>query len=133
MIPAQIAALLIPLLPASPPLDDPELSLGYHAGVLEFRVDGPTTFLGGVILSLDPSLCHYFKGLPPLLCNYTILGVGVAQKGTFVASVHESQLPAGFFIHAQGVLAAEGGIQSTKVIDFVLDASKPPAEADRAR
>ena len=119
--------LLIPLLSVSPPPADPTLSLEYRAGVLEFHVDGPDEgFLGAVILSLNPSVCHYLHGLPPLLCDHVVLGVGAAE-GTYVASMHESLLPAGMFIHAQGVIAAGGEIQSTKVIDFVLDGSLPPS------
>ncbi|MFO1076823.1 MAG: hypothetical protein U1E73_03755 [Planctomycetota bacterium] len=122
MLPAHFAALLLPLLS---PADDPQLTLEIGAGALEFHVSGPDQFLGGVILSLNPAVCQYFQGLPPLLCDYAVLGVGLGQNGEYVAVAAERALPPGIVIHAQGVIASGAGIASTSVLHFVLDGSAP--------
>ncbi len=128
MMPAQLAALLLPLLPVSNGDPDPELAVVYQSSAIEFHVSGPqSSFLAAVILSLDSSQCHYFQGLPPLLCTYEVLTVGAAEK-TFVASTPEYLLPPGIPIYAQGVVAASDAISSTSVESFVVDASKPYPE-----
>jgi len=103
---------------------EPVLDIVLKPGVAEFHVGGPKgVFLGGVILSLSPDLVHYFQGLPPLLAEFVVLGVGAAH-GEYVVSVPQIALPPGIRIYAQGVVA-DLDIQSTAVGSLVLDAKGP--------
>lgn len=102
----------------------PELDIVLAPSVVEFHVSGPEgVFLGGVILSLSPDLVHYFHGLPPLLADFVVLGVGAAH-GEYVVSVRQRALPPGIQIYAQGVIA-DLELQSTEVGSLVLDAKGP--------
>lgn len=103
----------------------PTLSIEPVGPALQFTVSGPQTpFFGGVLLSLSPTLSHYFQGLPPLLSDFVVLGVGFAEKD-YSVKVLEHLLPPGIMLYAQGVVADEVSIQSTAVVEFVLDASFP--------
>lgn len=124
-MPAQLAALLLPLLPVSPGGDQPEIAVVYQSSSIELHVSGPQSpFVAAAILSLESEQCQYLQDLPPLLCNAAILGAGVAPK-VFVASTPEHLLPPGIPIYAQGVVATADAILSTPVVEFVVDASKP--------
>ncbi len=106
---------------AAPRSPEPVLDIVLKPGVAQFHVAGPEgVFLGGVILSLSPDLVHYFQGLPPLLADFVVLGVGAAYE-EYVVSVPQRALPPGIMIYAQGVIA-DVAIQSTAVGSLVLDA-----------
>lgn len=123
MLPAQLAALLLPLLPVA---DDPQLALVFQSDAIEFHVSGPQTeCLGGVILSLSPELRVYFQGLPPLLGDFAVLGVGLVQNGEYAVGLAQAAIPPGLLIHAQGVIADADGVRSSSVAHFVLDGSAP--------
>lgn len=115
------------LLAAQAPLDQspgPALSIDLQPERVEFAVSGlDGVFLGGVILSLQPDLVHYFEGLPPLLADFVVLGVGVAHD-EYRIGVPVVALPPGLQIYAQGVVA-DVVIESTAVGSFVLDAMAP--------
>lgn len=101
----------------------PELDIVLAPAAVEFHVSGPEgVFLGGVILSLSPDLVHYFQGLPPLLADFVVLGVGAAYD-EYVVSVPQHALPQGIEIYAQGVLA-DLELQSTEVKSLLVDAKR---------
>jgi hypothetical protein len=103
----------------------PTLSIEAVGPAMQFSVAGPKApFLGGVLLSLSPTLTHYFVGLPPLLSDFVVLGVGIADL-QFSVQVMQHQLPAGILIYAQGVVADGVDVLATEVASFVLDASFP--------
>jgi hypothetical protein len=103
----------------------PTLSIEAVGPSLQFTVAGPEApFLGGVLLSLSPTLTHYFQGLPPLLSDFVVVGVGFADK-EYSVQVLQQQLPAGIQLYAQGVVADGVSLLSTEVAAFVLDASFP--------
>ena len=107
--------------PARSPV--PELDIVLAPAAVEFHVSGPEgVFLGGVILSLSPDLVHYFQGLPPLLADFVVLGVGAAYD-EYVVSVPQHALPQGIEIYAQGVLA-DLELQSTEVKSLLVDAKR---------
>jgi len=106
----------------------PTLSIAPVGPMLEFTVAGPEApFLGAVILSLSPAVSHYYQGLPPILSDFVVLGVGLAadDRRAYSVAVLEYQLPPGILLHAQGLLAGRVGLQATAVLEFVLDASFP--------
>ena len=110
---------------AAQSLTAPTLKIAAVGPALQFTVAGPEApFLGGVLLSLSPTLTHYFQGLPPLLSDFVVLGVGFAEK-EYSVQVLQHQLPAGILIYAQGVVADGVSVLSTEVAEFVLDASFP--------
>lgn len=121
-----ILSLLLLSLPLSAQsLTAPTLSIEPVGPALQFSVAGPEEpFLGGVLLSLSPDLTHYFVGLPPLLSDFVVLGVGFADE-QYSVQVLQHQLPAGILLHAQGLVADGVAIYSTEVVSFVLDASFP--------
>lgn len=105
-------------------IPDPDLDIVLAPAAVEFHVSGPKgVFLGGVILSLSPDLVHYFQGLPPLLADFVVLGVGAAY-GEYVVSLPPRALPPGIQIYAQGVVS-DLAVQSTAVGSLVLDAKGP--------
>lgn len=109
MLPAQLAALLLPLLPVA---GDPELAITIQPAALEFHVSGPQSpYLAGVVLSLNPAVCVYFQGLPPLLCDFAVLGVGIGSGGDYAVDLATAAVPPGILIHAQGVIADEAGVR----------------------
>ncbi len=102
------------------PAPQPVLTIDLQQGAAAFHVAGPKgVFLGGVILSLSGDVVHYFQGLPPLLADFVVLGVGAAY-GEYVITIPQSSLPAGVLIHAQGVVA-DLVIQSTDVASLSID------------
>ena len=129
MMPAQLAALLLPLLPAYAGQSDPSLSLGYAESRIEFHVEVPgAAFVGGVLLSFNPHLRHYLQGLPPLLADSAVLGIGIASpEGELVLGIAEQVVPPGIPIHAQGVVLLEEGLAATDVESFIVDGSAPGA------
>jgi hypothetical protein len=123
-----LSLLLTGLLPAqSQKSPAPDLRIEYPSQRVEFRVTGAATeYLGAVLLSLDPTLTHSFQGLPPILTNFIVLGVGPTAAGKdFIVSVRESMLSAGILYHAQGLLAGGAGVRATPVRDLVLDVTVP--------
>jgi hypothetical protein len=101
------------------------LAIVFTPPQVEFHVTAPSDpFLGAVILSLSPDLTHYFTGLPPILSDFVVLGVG-AGKGEYVVSVPMLSLPPGILIYAQGLAADSSGIYSSNVGSLVLDAGLP--------
>ena len=125
MMPAQLAALLLTLLPVSGEEPLPSLSIHHESSEVQFHISGPKTqYLAGMLLSFNPELRHYFQGLPPLLGDHAVLSIGIAS-GTYVTSVGKNMVPPGIFIHAQGVIAYDTVIASTEVESFVLDGGPP--------
>jgi hypothetical protein len=118
-------AALLPSLPAQKENPGANLAIVFAPPQVEFHVTAPRDpFLGAVILSLSPDLTHYFTGLPPILGNFVVLGVG-AGKGEYVVTVPMLSLPPGILIYAQGVAADGSGIYSSAVRSLVLDAGVP--------
>ena len=106
---------------------NPRLAIEFAPLVVNFHVKSlPEPFIGAVILSLNIDQVHFFEGLPPLLVDFAVAGVGVsAPGGKFSCSVAESLLPPGIPIYAQG-LTFDGAVwASTRVRDFVLDVTVP--------
>jgi hypothetical protein len=102
----------------------PVLGIEVEPSTVSFHVSGMEgVFLGGVIVSLSPDLMHYFQGLPPMLADFAVLGVGAAFERYSIA-VPRRTLPSGIEIHVQG-LVADVEILSTEVATLVLD--KPDA------
>ena len=107
----------------------PKLSIAPVGASLEFSVAGPEApFFGAVLLSLSPSVSHYFHGLPPILSDFAVLGVGFAdpERNTYSVAVLEYRLPPGILLYAQGLVADGVGLQSTPVVEIVIDGSAPP-------
>jgi hypothetical protein len=97
----------------------PVLKIELQPAVASFHVSGPAgVFLGGVILSLSGDRVHYFQGLPPLLADFVVLGVG-AVSGEYVVSIPQSSLPPGVMIYAQGV-TADIALLSTEVGSLMI-------------
>ena len=101
---------------------DPKIAVVLRLPMVEFHIaqDQPS-FLGVVLVSLSPDLQHFVTGLPPMLDQSLVIGLGVATDGVFSTRFHDTTFPAGIPIHAQGVTFSEAGILSTNVAEFVLD------------
>jgi len=111
---------------------DPKLTIAPVGPLLEFSVAGPTApFLGAVILSFSPAVSHYFQGLPPILTDFAVLGVGFADpdRNAYAVAIPEYLLPPGILMYVQGLAANEVSILSTPVVELVLDGSLPPEPA----
>lgn len=108
------------MLPAEP--DPPTLVISNVAGNVEISVGGhDEIFLGAVIGSLAGDVSHYLTGLPPLLSNHVVIGVGIGYPdGGYMVSLPESALPAGVPIYAQGVTLTEPGLLASDVQSFEL-------------
>ena len=101
------------------------LAILFPVPKVEFHVSGPAEpFLGAVILSLSPDETHYFVGLPPILTDFVVLGVGAA-KSEYVVSVPMLSLPPGILIYAQGLTFDSQGVHSSALGSLVLDAGVP--------
>ena len=102
--------------------DPPTLVISNVAGNVEVSVGGhDQIFIGAVIGSLSRDVSHYLTGLPPLLSNHVVIGVGIGYPdGGYAVSIPESALPAGVPIYAQGVTLTEPGLSSTDVASFEL-------------
>ena len=101
----------------------PQLVVEFVPFAMNFHVKSlPEPFIGAVILSLNIDQVTIVQGLPPLLVDFAVAGVGLSGPGgKFSCSVAESLLPAGVTIYAQG-LTFDGAVWgSTRVRDFVLD------------
>lgn len=119
-------ATLLTSLPAQSASPGAHLDIQFNGPQLEFHVTGPAEpFLGGVILSLSPDLTHYFVGLPPILSDFVVLGVGLSVKGEYLISIPQNSVPPGIFIYAQGLTADGVSLFASEVRDFVLDAGPP--------
>jgi hypothetical protein len=118
------ALALVLAAPLAAPKEGALLEVQLVPGAVGFAVDGPKSpFVGGVLLSLAPDLVHYLVGLPPLLADHVVAGVGFVEDGRYELSLPDTALPPGVMIHAQGVTFDGATIASSKVADFVLDAS----------
>lgn len=114
------------LLAQSSPSDGvtPMLSVDVGPRVVSLGVSGPQSpFVAAVIVSLSPDLTHYLQGLPPLLSDFAVLGVGLADE-VYKASIDTAIVPPGLRIHVQGVVLQDP-ILATDVGSFVLDAQGP--------
>ena len=125
-----LAFVLAPLLAAEPTgLKLPELTIEFSPYVVAFHVDQPgPDFLGVVLVSLTPNLQHYLVGLPPLLDQSIVLGWGLSQDGRFTSKQSEFTFPPGIMFYVQGVTIGDGGILSSDVGSFVLDATGIPGK-----
>ncbi|MEO6594511.1 MAG: hypothetical protein ABIP94_07145 [Planctomycetota bacterium] len=118
---------LILLASGSVEAQSPDLTVQLVPYAIEYRVSGPTEpFFAAVILSLSPKLAPYAHGVPPLLTDFAILGIGIGNTDAGVLLAQAEQgLPAGIFIYAQGVTLDGAGFGATPVRDFVLDVTVP--------
>lgn len=115
---------VVAVAPFAAPSGDPSLAVRLVPGAVEFTVEGASTpYVAGVIVSLSPDLVHYFVGLPPLLADHVVAGVGIVEQGGYFLSVADTLLPPGIMIQAQGVTFDGVAIAATAVESFVLDAS----------
>ena len=100
----------------APPVD---LEVTFVGSSIEMRVKTPVPmFLGAVIWSLSPELQHSFQGLPPLLAESVVLGVGQGHHGEFRVIRSQRYLHYGLAIYAQGVVADATGIRSSAVVEL---------------
>ncbi len=91
---------------------------------VRFTVGGPASpFVGAVILSLSPELRHFLVDLPPLLGDFAVLGVGVAET-KYVATLPVAAVPPGLVVYAQGVVLIDV-VLASDVRSFVLDGGPP--------
>ena len=130
MISTPLVALVLPflsVLPAGPPDDvGPGLQIALVKTAIVANVTATTSldFLGAVIVSDSDVLRHYLVGLPPLLGNFVVLGVGVAANGSLTVSAPAPPLPAvASKIFAQAVTLDAAGIVSSDVETLVLPAA----------
>lgn len=112
---------------AAQSVEQPKLVVEFAPYVINFHVGGPQEqFLGAVVLSLSPELAHYFTGMPPLLVDFAVLGVGIGEPGEmYSCSVSEYSLQPGVMMYAQGVTFDGAVFQATAVHEFVLDVTVP--------
>ena len=80
-------------------------------------------FTDAVLVSLSDKLQHYLVGLPPLLDQAIVLDWGLSQDERFSSKQSEFAFPPGITFYVQGVTISEGGILSSEVGSFVLDAT----------
>ena len=60
----------------------PRLVVEFAPLVMNFHVKSlPETFVGAVIVSLVADQVHFFEGLPPLLVDFSVVGVGLSAPG----------------------------------------------------
>ena len=121
---ALFALALVLAAPLAAPKEGALLDVQLVPGAVQFAVDGPEApFVAGVLLSLSSDLAHYYDGLPPLLVDHVIAGVGFVEMGRYELSLPDTALPPGVMIFAQGVTFDGGAFAASTVADFVLDAS----------
>ena len=77
-------------------------------------------FFGGILLSLQPTLCHYLNGLPPMLCDNAVLSAGFAKE-QFRSEILRARMPPGTAVFAQGIVADSRGIGSSQVMRIDSD------------
>ena len=79
-----------------------------------------------MVLSLNWNVAHTFPGLPSVLYDCVVLGVGPAAAGCeLVIPVRETMLAPGIMYFAQGLVADAHGVRSTPVRNLVLDPTAP--------
>ena len=101
-------SLSMPQTPAVPVRVD--LAISYVGQVIKADVTfAEPTFFGGVIVSLTPDLVQSFVGLPPLLNNAVVLGIGQGESNHLLFNV-PANLPVGLVIYSQGVALGTQGV-----------------------
>lgn len=72
-----------------------------------------------LVLSMSPSLTHFFNGLPPLLTDGFVLQVGALdEQGKMYVSRYAAEFPAGRTIYAQAVMLVGGQILASDLGKF---------------
>lgn len=94
------------------------LDLRTASGAVEAKVHVDNLkFLAVVVVSLSPVQRHYFFGLPPILDNFAVFGVGVTGDGTLLLRAPDSvRVPAGLAVYGQALIVAEPWMGSTGVV-----------------
>lgn len=93
------------------------LDLRTASGAVEAKVHVDSLkFLAVVVVSLSPVQRHYF-GLPPILDNFAVFGIGTTGDGTLLLRAPDSvQVPAGLPVYGQALIVAGPWMGSTGVV-----------------
>lgn len=101
----------------------PSLAIDIGAERVGFAVSGPKgVYLGAVVLSLRSDLANYLQGLPPLLADFVVLGVGAAY-GDYHIDMPLAAIPPGITIYAQGIVS-DVFVEATAVESLLLVAAR---------
>lgn len=112
---AVLAASALPAFAQSLPIS---LDAAISGNAIDAQLRGPSPdFLGAVVLSLSNNQTHFLQGLPPVLTDFVILGVGKAWQAKLALHVPQDiSLPANVPLFAQGLLVDRGLVLSSAVV-----------------
>ncbi|MFK7739058.1 MAG: hypothetical protein AB8H80_01950 [Planctomycetota bacterium] len=106
-----LAALSCPIVGQDPRGETlvPTLELAQLGAVLDVQLLHPTqAFVGVVVGSLSPTQTHFLTGLPPLLTDGVVLGLGVGNLGSgFELTLPLPAQTLGVDVYLQGVTITE--------------------------
>lgn len=91
---------------------------------IDYKPQEGSPFFAAVLVSLSPTLTNYFVGLPPLLTDFAVLGLGIGND-TFRLDVSFETFPPGILIYGQGVVADGSMVLSTQVEGLILNGLTP--------
>ncbi len=98
----------------------PRLAIDVYQDAVKYRVaTGQPQFLGAVILSLSDQQRVQLPGVPALLDQFVVAGVGQGQS-EYTVAMPIGWLPVGVKVYAQGIVADTGGISTTGVLGLLL-------------
>lgn len=91
---------------------------------IDYQPQEGSPFFAAVLVSLSPTLTNYFVGLPPLLTDFAVLGIGIGDD-SFRLDLAFETFPPGVLIFGQGVIADGPMVLSTKVESLILNGLTP--------
>jgi hypothetical protein len=100
----------------------PTLAIAHVKDTFVAHVDGAVPgFLGAVVISDVPTLSLYAPGVPALLTNGIVIGLGTAKNGSLdIVTPSGPVPPALLMIYAQAVTLDATGFASSKVESLIL-------------
>lgn len=102
-----------------------DLDVRFESHTIDMRVTTmPSMFLGGILWSLGSETASPAPGLPPLLTDSVVLGIGLGHHGEYRLTRSRRFLDYGLPVYAQGLAADAQGLRASAVVEL----SPPPPE-----
>lgn len=116
------ATTLLTGLLAVAPHPAPTLAIAHVKDTFVAHIDGALpSFLGAVVISDVPQLSLYAPGVPPLLANCVVIGLGTTNTGSLDIAAPSGPVPSALLmIYAQAVTLDATDFASSKVEPLIL-------------
>lgn len=120
MQPARFVLLAVTLAAAASAqnsLPEVQLDLRTAPAAVEAKVHvGTAKFIAMVLVSSSPAQQHFFVGLPPILVDHAVLGIGITDNGTLLLrSPLPAPLPPGLQLYGQALVTTGLWVGSSAV------------------